>query len=193
MWETAFSLIETVFNNIYDSEIITQKEFKMSNNTIYDIFWEGPYKLDDINKYKSELVHDGHCLYQIYGDHPCYGRDVLLYIGKTLQGVATRMSQHNNRFSSQVEEVKVFIASCHEFTDWNHRNSIKKYGPIDSDTLDQIESLLIYAHQPAYNSDKITTLTTKHIFRIFNSGRRKSLLPEISTEFWLIKQGNDSA
>ncbi|WP_429123397.1 hypothetical protein [Aeromonas allosaccharophila] len=157
----------------------------MSKNTVYDVFWEGPYKLDDIIDTQNKLVHDGHCLYQIYGDHPCYGRDVLLYIGKTLQGAATRIKQHHKRFSSQVEEVKIFIASCHEFNSWEHRDSITKYGTIDSNTLDQIESLLIYAHQPAYNSDKIKTLTTNHAFRVFNTGRRKSLLPETSTEFWL--------
>lgn len=59
------------------------------------------------------------------------------------------------------------------------------YELIDSETLNAIESLLIYAHQPAYNSTGICQPNfSKRNFRIFNTYRRKALMPEISTLFY---------
>lgn len=162
----------------------------MSELITYDVYWEGPYSIADIihNEINDEaFVHAGHCLYQIYGDHPCYGRGVLLYIGKTdAQGVITRIKQHSERFTSQCEEVKVFIASCHEFIGWKERSEILQYNLIDSTVIDIIETLLIYAHQPSYNSSKLKSPRVGLHMRVFNTGRRKSLLPEISTDYWLV-------
>lgn len=163
----------------------------MTKPMIYDVYWEGPFDLDDAIATNNNYMHEGHCLYQIYGDHPCYGRDVLLYIGKTERGVTMRLNEHHNRFSSQVDNVKVFVASCGEFIGWSNWKSIEKYTLIERTVISDIEALLIYAHQPAYNSSNIKSphLNRPNVefrdFRVFNTGRRKSLLPEISTEFWL--------
>lgn len=154
---------------------------------IYDVYWEGPYSLDSITQDKTRsIVKDWHCLYQIYGDHPTYGRDVLLYIGKTERDAKERLSEHYSRFSNQCDEVKVFLASFGEFTSW-HEMREGNYEPISKDNteLNTIESLLIYAHQPAYNIQFLSGTTFGgQNFRIFNTGRRKSLMPEISTLFY---------
>lgn len=159
----------------------------MSNSIIYDIYWEGPYTLDEIinnRKDDSDITHQGHCLYQIYGDHPCYGRDVLLYIGKT-ENMTNRLWQHYNKYSSQCESVKIFIGSCGIFESWEKREELVQYDLIDKYTLDAIESLLIHAHQPAYNSSKLLSISFKNLnLRIFNTHKRKSLMPEVSTTYY---------
>lgn len=159
----------------------------MSNSVIYDIYWEGPYTLDELksnSKNDECIIHEGHCLYQIYGDHPCYGRDVLLYIGKS-KNMANRVWQHYNRFSLECESVKVFIGSCGIFENWEGTWEIEKYSPIIESTLDAIESLLIHAHQPAYNSSKLLSTTFKNLnLRIFNTHKRKSLMAEVSTTYY---------
>ncbi|MFC0227954.1 GIY-YIG nuclease family protein [Serratia aquatilis] len=158
----------------------------MSNSTIYDIYWEGPYTIDEFKSKKGDnrIIHEGHCLYQIYGDHPCYGRDVLLYIGKT-KNMTNRLWQHSNRYSFECESVKIFVGSCGIFESWEKMWEIEKYAPIDKNILDAIESLLIHAHQPAYNSSKLLSTHFKDLnLRIFNTNKRKSLMPEISTTYY---------
>lgn len=164
----------------------------MLMNKIYDVFWEGPFSLDEILKddlksIDSDTIKKWHCLYQIYGDHPCYGREVLLYIGKTEHGIKTRFLSHLSRFSNQCEDVKIFIGSFNEFRNWKTWKRIHHYkaASIKDERLNAIESLLIYAHQPAYNSKDLCSTNFNSLnFRIFNTGRRKSLMPEVSTEFY---------
>ncbi|WP_447908304.1 hypothetical protein [Serratia fonticola] len=159
----------------------------MSNSTIYDIYWEGPYTLDEIKSKKKDdkfIIHEGHCLYQIYGDHPCYGRDVLLYIGKT-KNMTNRLWQHYNRYTLECESVKVFIGSCGIFESWEERWEIEEYGSTGEHIVDAIESLLIHAHQPAYNSSKLLSTHFNDLnLRVFNTNKRKSLMPEISTTYY---------
>ncbi|MGJ3448674.1 hypothetical protein [Enterobacter sp. PTB] len=154
------------------------------SDVIYDCYWEGPFSLDEVQD-KIVSRNNGHCLYQIYGDHPCYGNDVLLYIGQTRKGIDQRFKQHNRRFSAQCNKVTVFIASCGEFTTWKNWHGTEAYTLPAVDELDAIEALLIYAHQPAYNSrEKCQPIFSGHDFRIFNTYRRKALMPEISTLFY---------
>lgn len=142
---------------------------------IYDVYWEGPYSLEAITQDRNrELVKEWHCLYQIYGDHPTYGRDVLLYIGKTERAIKERLSEHYSRFYNQCEEVKVFFASFGNFTSWAEMRK-DNYDPVSQDSvmLNAIESLLIYAHQPSYNIKSLsgTVFFFGKNFRIFNAGR----------------------
>lgn len=55
--------------------------------------WEGPYSYEEI----TNTLRDEYCdfgVYQIYGAHPIYGSDVLLYIGKAdQQTFGVRLSQ----------------------------------------------------------------------------------------------------
>lgn len=49
--------------------------------TIIHIDWDGPYTLDQLKDLMDSKTEKG--IYQVYGFHPVYGKDVLLYIGKT--------------------------------------------------------------------------------------------------------------
>ena len=153
---------------------------------IIDVYWEGPYNLDNIDKFQED---NSHCLYQVYGHHPIYGNDVLLYLGKTeKQGITTRIKQHK-WINNQSDNCKIFVASCSVFEDWKKwkNDQRERYVKYDSNrvSIENIESLLIYAHQPSYNGSKLKSVNFgHHPFRIFNSGKRKSLFPEISTQFY---------
>ena len=68
--------------------------------------WEGPYPLErgQIDKGKAQ-----HGLYQYYGEHPVYGQDTLLYIGKAFdQEISKRIGQHiHGSWSSS--PIQIFI------------------------------------------------------------------------------------
>ena len=148
---------------------------------IIDVYWEGPYSLEDVKKGEQ------HCLYQIYGSHPVYGTSSLLYIGKTeKQCIETRLKQHK-WIENQATKCEIYIASCKTFESWSKRNNNGAYKFYNDEiiTIDKIESLLIYAHQPSYNSQSLkSTLFAGKPFRLFNSYRRASLMPEISSQFY---------
>ncbi|WP_078183723.1 hypothetical protein [Bacillus wiedmannii] len=50
-----------------------------TKTSLIQILWDGPYNITDLVKLKNEETDYG--IYQIYGNHPIYGNDVLLYIG----------------------------------------------------------------------------------------------------------------
>lgn len=153
---------------------------------IIDAYWEGPYSSINIGE-NQDL--EGHCLYQIYGTHPVYGANTLLYIGRTnRKKIYTRLKEHS-WIDAQSDECQIFVASCGYFMGWDkwHEDKRERYEPYQCDSilLSAIESLLIYAHQPSYNSANLkSTSFAKLPFRLFNSGRRAMLNPEISTQFY---------
>jgi hypothetical protein len=58
------------------------------------IYWEGLFTLDQLTEIQDNTRDYG--VYQIYGGHPVYGSNVLLYIGKAdRQTFGTRVSQEN--------------------------------------------------------------------------------------------------
>jgi hypothetical protein len=61
---------------------------------IIHIEWDGPYSLDQLDSLKD--LRKDHGLYQIYGHHPIYGSNVLLYIGQTYgRTFGERIEEHN--------------------------------------------------------------------------------------------------
>lgn len=160
----------------------------MNKNTcvpIIDVYWKGPYKKLELENIKYP---ESQVLYQVYGEHPAYGPNSLLYIGLTTRKVTDRLIEHD-WIDNQCDECLIYVASCRLFENWNKwEGSGAEYDPYSNDPipLDKIESLLIFSHQPSYNSSNISSLgeITDH-FRIFNTGKRKSLDKEISTQFYL--------
>lgn len=153
---------------------------------IIDAYWEGPYSSAAIEKLEGI---EGHCLYQIYGSHPVYGRDSLLYIGLSNRDEIFKRLDEHTWIQNQVDLCQIYIASCGNFTDWEAWANDKRdrYDRYESEaiTLSAIESLLIYAHQPSYNSAGLkSTYFAAKPFRLFNSGKRAMLLPEVSTQFY---------
>jgi hypothetical protein len=91
-------------------------------------------------------------LHQIYGAHPLYGQDVLLYIGFTTRGLNERLSEHKWWVSDSSDRVSVRYGSVGKFTTWPEWKNTSRPSRADNDTVEKIEALLIYANQPAFNT-----------------------------------------
>jgi hypothetical protein len=148
---------------------------KLRNINAIHIKWYGPMTLKEVeqNKYRSDYG-----VYQIYGVHPVYGRNVLLYIGKSDEQLfSKRFKQHRNLWLNDSLEdgnYTIYVGRLMgEFTPNNEEWSRN---------IDIAERLLIYSHSPAYNSDHINSVGEDRVknFIIFNWGKRGSLLPEVS-------------
>ncbi|MEQ4673328.1 hypothetical protein ABN063_02050 [Providencia vermicola] len=164
---------------------------------IIDIYWEGPFKnYKEVNEHvttNERGKNTDYFFYQIYGDHISYGKDVLLYIGMTDNekgGITSRLKNHNDNWTGGLcSEIKIYIGSYGRFTSWDNWHKAEYYQKIedqDLPTIKMLESLLIHAHKPSVNcvSKRSLTELKKQPFRLFNTGRRKSLLPELSTTYY---------
>ncbi len=133
----------------------------MAEIEIINIMWEGPLTLPQAYEEKNEIDCG---VYQCYGDHPVYGLDVLLYIGKT-QKFGERLADHG--FEGWNQAIHVYLG----------RISI----PITEEKLKQIEGLLIHACWPAYNSQHIQSAPKGcNDLLILNWGNFRSLPEAIS-------------
>ena len=118
--------------------------------TLYDVFWEGPVAWQK----RSRLIKPNHVLYAIYGAHPLYGRDVLLYIGRSEKDIGERLGGHEWWVQGEVDLVTVRVASVGKFPGWASWEKIPRYPRAHARLAGQIELLLIHAHQPPYNNGK---------------------------------------
>jgi hypothetical protein len=153
----------------------------MDNEKIYDVYWEGPFEW---GKGERECK-DNHVLYQIYGSHHLYGRDVLLYIGSTLRTPFERLREHEEWLEDEYDKVSLRFGSVGEFTNWKDWDSDEDYKKANGELVERIEALLIYAHQPAYNQASKSQAMRANGIRIFNSGRLGQLFPEVSYKYFL--------
>lgn len=121
-------------------------------------------------------------IYQIYGKHPVYGNDVLLYIGKAdRQTLGIRISQENWLNTNDSNNNKIYVGRLH--------GPHNKGEEIWSTEIDLAERLLIYAHKPAYNARSISSLPESDLqnIHILNWGYYRNLLPELSGLRWTSK------
>jgi hypothetical protein len=151
----------------------------------YDVIWYGPYDYDIENEVNLPDIHPNNVLYMICGTHGLYGKNVPLYIGKTIQGVNSRIPQHG-WIADEPDPVKVYTACIGEFVSWEYNSSCEEYKPLSNSVISQVESLLIYVHQPVYNrQSKQGNIRFDSHISVFNTGRRSTLYPEVSTRRWI--------
>lgn len=132
------------------------------------IHWEKKKQIQDIGDLKIE---GGNVLYQIYGDHHIYGRDVLLYIGIS-SGIDRRLRTHFKGVFSFVNNLSVSIA--------------KIIVPIEN--LEVPESILIANHKPSFNKEFIHDLpedAKREKIIIINNGNY-GMLKTCCTNFWWV-------
>jgi len=145
---------------------------------IFDVFWEGPFKWGDHKKKLS----DCHVLYAIFGTHPVYGYNALLYIGKT-EKIDNRMSFHADWIEDEYDVVSVRVASMGEISNWDKWDEYQRYDVAKIKDVAGVEALLIYTHQPACNQKSKGSLNAAKGFRVFNTGMIGSLMPEVSYRY----------
>ena len=150
------------------------------------ITWDGPYTLadlDDDENLKNEAESYG--IYQIYGHHPVYGADVLLYIGKAEQQTfSKRIKQENWEYNGDSENIKIYIGKLFDKTQPNE---------IEWDRLIALaEKLLIFTHSPAMNSSNINSLSKSDKIRreieevrVINYDNFRSLMTEVSGDIYI--------
>jgi hypothetical protein len=147
---------------------------------VLDVLWEGPFSWGE----HASRIREEHVLYTLYGSHPQYGRDVLLYVGQSRSNVRRRLTQHAAWIRDEADTVQVRVASIGRFRSWDEWKSDTPYQRADQATVDAVEALLIAAHQPAYNSQNKAQIGRSAGIRVFNTGRSGSLLPEVSHRYW---------
>lgn len=147
---------------------------------LIQIEWEGSYYLNDLPTLTNEETDYG--IYQVYGKHPVYGNDVLLYIGKAdYQTLGKRIAQENWLNTNDSNNVKIYVGRLH--------GSQNPSDEVWSKDIDLAERLLIYVHKPAYNSRSISSLPDTELqnIHILNWGHHRDLLPELSGLRWTSK------
>jgi hypothetical protein len=116
-------------------------------------------------------------IYQVYGDHPVYGNNTLLYIGKARdQTYSARMRGHTDFDASQVSKfTKLHLSYFCKIDDISEAN----WG----DAIDLVEKVFIKTHFPALNSQDVMKFleTGAPNVLIYNWGARGRLLSEVST------------
>lgn len=142
---------------------------------IYDVYWEGPFPWEE----RRKRAKPHHVLYALYGSHHLYGRDVLLYIGMSNKSVRDRYPG-TTWVDDEYDAVTIRLASVGPFSGWREWELSGNYQRPSRDLVDEIEALLIYSHQPPYNSQKKQNLSKAKGLRLFNSGRSGQLFPEVS-------------
>ncbi|MGJ0486271.1 MAG: hypothetical protein ACR65R_17305 [Methylomicrobium sp.] len=150
----------------------------MINEIAYDVHWYGPYSLKDLD---SEMGSDsGFVLYALYGPHPLYGTDVLLYLGMTEKSLKICISHHKSWISELPNPIKIYGAAIGRFSSWEEADAADEYPPLPEQEIKAIQSLLIIAHQPAYNIRSKESAEIARDVRLFNTGNFGALLPEVS-------------
>jgi hypothetical protein len=139
--------------------------------------WEGPLSLE---KARNCCEDSDWGVYQIYGFHPAYGAEVLLYIGKAQrQYFGNRLSQEKWwEGIADAKQLKVYLGRL-----------AGKVAPDDETwnrSIDLAERLLIHVHRPAWNAQKSVENVDEDLQQVhlFNWGSHRSLLPEVSDARW---------
>jgi len=157
-----------------------REEFINEEQYIIHVDWDGPYTLDQLTELKTEKVDTG--VYQIYGNHPIYGADILLYIGKAIcQTFGVRIAQEGWDRNSDVKGLKVYVGRL--------AGNSTPSDEIWTKEIDLAERLLIYSHSPARNSQCIQNIPNKDLLNvhILNWGHHRDLLSEVSGARWTNK------
>ncbi len=145
------------------------------SNSLIHIQWEGPLPYDEAKRLVDE--HADYGVYQIYGAHPVYGSDVLLYIGRAnSQTFGIRLRQEYWNYHNQdAARVCVYVGRLSGYAGT----------PTDEEWARQIslvERLLIYSHWPAGNSSGLNVEFSEDFqkVQVLNWGKYRDLLPEVS-------------
>lgn len=150
---------------------------------LIQIDWEGPFTLDELILLTNDSNDYG--IYQIYGKHLVYGKDVLLYIGKAdQQTIGKRVSQENWWNTNDSKHLKIYVGRL--------AGESTPVEEIWSKEIDLAEKLLINVHKPAYNSKSLTSIPDAELqdIHILNWGNHRDLLPEVSGLRWTSKLNN---
>ncbi len=155
---------------------------------VINITWEKIEFTQTVIQQYSKEIDSG--IYQIYGQHPAYGKDTLLYIGKA--------ENYSNRLQQRFE----FIESCAtptsirlgRITNSKTEDLLNISADEKRQLIDVAGKILIKSHAPAFNKQENSGLfpaegINKQHYIILNWEDYGCLLQEVSTlrlsyRFW---------
>lgn len=150
---------------------------------IIDIEWEGPFEVlyhRGQESYYLEALPEGLTetaqVYCIYGRHPVYGPNSLLYIGESKSSesgrtIESRLKEHLKARFWYHTELKIYVGQLSE----------KSENVDDPLLIKAVESMLIATHIPALNSQHIDRpLETARHLHVVNWGFFGALARECS-------------
>lgn len=154
--------------------------------TLVHVDWEGPWSLSQVKALASQAGDNaqscGYGVYQVYGQHRLYGPNCLLYIGKAVkQCWDVRVRQEGWAMNCDPAQVQIYFGQL-----GMPRAQMPATHAAFAQLVDEVESLLIYAHGPACNSAKLHSLSAqvRPGLRVMNWGASRDLMPEVSRERW---------
>jgi hypothetical protein len=137
------------------------------------IFWSGPFSLKQVKELRDDSKDYG--IYQIYGHHPLYGSNVLLYIGKANQQTfGVRISQEGWDFEYDPGNIELYVGRL--------AGKDKVTDDFWGELIDVAEPLLIHAHNPVFNSKYVYNIPEEKVgnYHIHNWNTFRDLFPEVS-------------
>ena len=146
----------------------------------------------DWNDDASLTNESAYGLYAVCGDHPAYGPNVLLYIGRSeTQRFGKRLSERQHPDFINTHFSGPFTLRVGRFLSVDNLNVDKMTQDDWGSAIQESEQLMINSHSPAYNSQDVKSVLNwqePHI-HVFNWGDRGPLLPEVSSrrfsyEYW---------
>ena len=141
-----------------------------------DIQWTGPYSVEEV--VHSNNTNKDYGLYQIYGTHPLFGPDTLLYIGRATETgnkFGGRLRQHD-WISYEPRKVSIYLGYLGSTSPIPETKSAQEeWGK----WIEVAESILIYFCRPPRNSHGIKTCPTEPVI-LFNVGERHHLPTTLS-------------
>jgi len=154
----------------------------MTERTIY-IDWDGPYSLEELEELEDPRLDYG--LYQIYGAHPLYGEEVLLYLGVTGGGrtFGSRIAEEQGYWEAEedFEPLAVYVGRL--------MGLVTPAEAAWEDEMEVAHRLLVFAHAPVFNDRQVAAVPEDDLknVQVINWGEYLDLAPEVSGRRFLYK------
>jgi hypothetical protein len=159
-----------------------RKEQIMAELKIFHLYWKKHLWSDAVSHNFNDFDTDRDFgIYQVYGDHPVYGDDTLLYIGKAaVQTFTKRMKQHYDMDRWPVQLKRIHFGYFCELDDLSPKNGEDAISWEDAISI--VESMLIKSHVPAFNGAGVNDVVKGPDtgILVFNQGEKGKLFPEVS-------------
>jgi hypothetical protein len=147
------------------------------------IDWDGPYALDEVEELEDPRIDYG--LYQVYGSHPLYGEEVLLYLGATTgeRTFGTRLTEEQGYWEAE-EDFQPLAIYVGRFM-----GPVTPTNGVWEEEMDLAHRLLIFAHSPVFNVREVAAAPDDDLknVHVVNWGHHLDLAPEVSGHRYLYK------
>lgn len=128
----------------------------------------------DWKKCDIEQLPEESGVYQIYGDSPIYGTNVLLYIGMS-ENIKHRIEQHFKPLTGAISR---------------QPNKTCRYALVPPELMRIVEQILIAMHKPSFNSESVSNIygpVREKLYYIQNHGERGMLHLELTNYYFVDK------